>query len=153
GLDYKRSSVRATMFSGVVVQNEDGVLTAFPSQGGVLRKGTSLPSANTPDFQLFANHILTDDGGGVSAYYYHGNLDLPVGTTSTLFQNSFDRFALYGSYPVISTLQLLGAVQWGRDNIATGGTFSSRGWFGEVDVPLNQYTAAGARYDWFDPST
>lgn len=153
GLDYKRTSLRATVFSGLLVRDEDGVLTAFSSQGGALRKGTSLPSANTPDFQVFANQMLTDDGGGVSAYYYHGNLDLPIGASSNLFQNSFDRFALYGSYPVGPKVQVLGAVQWGRDDISAGGTFSSRGAFGEVDLPLHEYATAGVRYDWFDPAT
>jgi len=135
-----------------VIREEEGAFRAFPSQGGALAKSTSLPSAATPDFQFFANHRLTDDGGGVSLFYYHGNLDLPVGTSGTLFQNGYDRVAVYGSYPVVPKATLLGGYQWGRDNLAAGGTFSSRGAFGEVDVPVHQYATVGVRYDWFDPA-
>lgn len=152
GLEYKRTSLRATVFNGLVVREEDGVFQAFASQGGPLSKSTSLPSANTPDFQLFANQRLTDDGGGVSFYYYHGNLDLPIGTTGNVFQNSYDRVAVYGGYPAAPKVMLLGAYQWGRDDLAAGGTFSSRGAFGEVDLLLHQYATVGARYDWFDPA-
>ena len=152
GVDYKRTSLRATIFNGLVVNEENGAFKAFPAQGGNLGKGASLPSGSTPDFQVFANQRLTDDGGGVSFYYYHGNLDLPAGTTGNVFQNGYDRVALYASYPVAPQVMLLGAYQWGRDNLSAGGTFSSRGAFGEVDVPVNQYATVGARYDWFDPA-
>jgi hypothetical protein len=152
GIDYQRTSLRATIFNGLVIREEEGAFSAFPSQGGALAKSTSLPSAATPDFQFFANHRLTDDGGGVSLFYYHGNLDLPVGTSSTVFQNGYDRVAVYGSYPVVPKATLLGGYQWGRDNLAGGGTFSSRGAFGEVDVPVHQYATVGVRYDWFDPA-
>lgn len=152
GVDYKRSSLRATAFNGLVVNEEDRAFKAFPAQGGGLPKSTNLPSANTPDFQLFANQRLTDDGGGVSFFYYHGNLDLPIGTAGDIFQNAYDRVAVYGSYPVVPKVTLLGAYQWGRDHLAAAGTFSSRGAFGEVDVPLHQYATAGLRYDWFDPA-
>lgn len=152
GFDYKRTSLRATIFNGLLLKDEGGTLTAFPAQGGALTKSSSLPSANTPDFQLFANQILHEDGGAVSLYYYHGNLDLPIGTSGNFFQNTFDRVAIYGSYPVVPRLHLLGAYQHGRDNLATGGTFSSRGAFGEVNVPLHEYATVGGRYDWFDPA-
>lgn len=152
GIDFHRTSFRAAIFNGLVVGEEDGAFMAFPAQGGALSKTGSLPSANTPDFQLFANQILTDDGGGVSAYYYHGNLDLPVGGGDAVFQNTFDRLAFYGSYPVIPKVMLLGAFSTGRDHLVAGGTFNSRGAFGEVNVPVNQYLTVGGRYDWFDPS-
>jgi hypothetical protein len=50
-------------------------------------------------------------------------------------------------------LTLFGGVQRGRDRIATGGKFTSIGAFVAGEVPvINELTAVGARYDWFDPS-
>lgn len=152
GFDYRNTSVRAMVFNGLMLSEEDGALHAFPAQGGPISKPGGLPSSNTLDFQLFANHVLNSEGGGVSAYYYHGNLDLPVGGTEELFQNGYDRVALYASYPVVPKLSLLAGVQTGRDHLAAGGTFSSRGLFVEADAPLHQYATAGIRYDWFDPA-
>ncbi|HYU79523.1 MAG TPA: hypothetical protein VEK56_11095 [Vicinamibacterales bacterium] len=152
GIDYKRTSVRATVFSGLTLREEEGAIKAFPAQGGPLRKPGGLPSSDTVDFQVFANQILNADGGGVSAYYYHGRLDLPVAGAEDLFQNSFDRVALYGSYPVLPKLHLLAAIQQGRDHLVQGGTLTSRGYFVEADSPLHEYATAGVRYDWFDPS-
>ncbi len=154
GFDYKRTSVRATLFNGLVVRNEDGTIKAFASQGGVLNKANSLPAHNTPDFQFLANQILTVDGGNLSFYYYHGNLALPIaGNISNLFRNNFDRWAFYGSYPVGSHFHGLAGFQTGRDHTVTGTTFNSRGVFAEADVPLGQYATPGFRYDWFDPAT
>jgi hypothetical protein len=152
GVDFGRTSVRATIFNGLMVAEEEGVFRAFPAQGGPISKPAGLPSSNTPDFQLFANHVLHPEGGGVSAYYYHGNLDLPVGTSGNVFQNTFDRFAVYGSYPVVPKLLVLGGVETGRDDTVAGPRFSSRGAFVEADVPFHRFATAGARYDWFDPA-
>lgn len=150
GFDFKNTSVRATVFNGLVVRQEEGAFQAFPAQGGPISKPAGLPSSNTVDFQLFANQILHPDGGGLSAYYYHGNLDLPIGTSGSVFQNSFHRFALYGSYPVVPKLHLLSGVEAGRDDLRTGGTFQSRGVFAEANAPLHDFATVGARYDWFD---
>ena len=58
----------------------------------------------------------------------------------------------YGSYP-IKKVTLLGGVQRGRDDLATGGRFTSLGAYGEATVPVfNDITFAGVRYDWFDPA-
>jgi hypothetical protein len=152
GLDYKRTSVRGTVFNGLELRQQDGVLTPFAAQGGALSKSSGLPSSNTVDFQLFANQILQPDGGAVSAFYYHGNLDLPVSGTSNFFQNTFDRVALYAGYPIVQQLQLYGGVQQGRDHLLTGNRFRSRGAFAEADVPFHEYATVGARYDWFDPA-
>jgi hypothetical protein len=149
-----RTSFRATVFNGLMVREEEGSLLAFPAQGGPLSKPGGTTSANSADFQLFANQILNPDGGGVSAYYYHGRLDLPIGgSLDNTFQNSFDRFALYGAYPVVPKLHVLAAFQSGRDDALSGGRFTSRGAFAEADVPLHDYATAGVRYDWFDPAT
>ena len=55
--------------------------------------------------------------------------------------------------PVAKKLHLLAGFQHGRDHIATGGTFNSRGVFAEGDVPINQYATAGVRYDRFHSNT
>lgn len=156
GLDYHRLSARASIFNGLVLAQENGALTAFPAQGGVLNKPTSLTAHNTPDFQFFANYVLNSDGGGLSFYYYHGNIELPTNTsdlTQPFWRNNFDRYAVYGSYPVMKHLNLFAAFQEGRDDIFGGTTFHSRGTFVEANFPIGEYVSPGVRYDWFDPAT
>jgi hypothetical protein len=111
------------------------------------------------DVQLLVNRILNSNGGAVSLYYYRGNTDLPIlnpdGTLqpNRSFQNNFDRVAFYASYPVAKRLTLLGGIQRGRDDIATGGRFTSLGAYTEAAVPIiNDLTSAGVRVDWFDPA-
>jgi hypothetical protein len=153
GIDHHRTSLRATVFNGLLLKDADGTLKAFPAQGGPLSKTAVSPAHNSPDVQLFANQIIHQDGGALSAYYYHGSLGLPIAGTNDFFRNDFDRAAFYASYPVVKQLHLLGGFQHGRDHLATGGTFNSRGAFVEGDVPINEYATAGLRYDWFDPAT
>lgn len=153
GLDYARTSLRATLFNGIVVREEDGAFKAFPAQGGELSKTASTLAHNTPDFQIFFNQILANYAGGVSVYYYHGNIALPVAGSEDFFRNNYDRVALYGSYPLAKQALVLAAFQHGRDHLTSGKTFESRGFFGEVDFPLSEYATPGIRYDWFDPST
>jgi hypothetical protein len=153
GIDHRRTSLRATVFNGLLLKDEGGTLTAFAAQGGPLSKTAVSPAHNSPDVQLFANQIIHQDGGALSAYYYHGNLGLPIAGTNGFFRNEFDRAAFYASYPVVKRLHLLAGFQHGRDHLATGGTFNSRGAFVEGDVPINEYATAGVRYDWFDPAT
>jgi len=107
---------------------------------------------STPDFQVFANHVLNPAGGGVSVHYYHGNLSLPAANNNGSFHNVFDRAAIYASYPVVRYLHVLGGFQEGRDHTATGGTFKSSGAFAEAAVPVHGLSEAGVRYDWFDPA-
>jgi hypothetical protein len=153
GYDYGRFSVRATLFNGLFLKEEEGAFKAFAAQGGELTKPAGFPAHNTPDVQLFANYILHQEGGGLSAYYYHGNLGLPV-DESGFFRHNFDRVAVYASYPVARQLHLLGGFLHGRDDLAKGkGTFNSRGAFAEADFPFHEYATAGFRYDWFDPAT
>lgn len=153
GYDYRRASVRATIFNGLVLREEEGVLKAFAAQGGSLSKSSSSLAHNTPDFQFFANQVLHPEGGALSVYYYHGNIALPVSGTNGFFRNNFDRVGVYGSYPVAKPLLLLAGFQHGRDHLAAGGSFSSRGVFAEADFPLHEYVVPGVRYDWFDPAT
>ncbi len=152
GFDYGRTSVRAALLNGLVLSQEGGKLKAFAAQGGALNPRLAAPASNGPDFQLFVNHVLSPEGGGLSLQYYHGRLSLPIVGSSTFFLNKFDRVAVYGSYPLAKRLLLLGGVQDGRDHLATGETFASEGAFVEASVPINELTAAGVRYDWFDPA-
>ncbi len=152
GFDYNRTSVKATLFNGLVLTQEDGQFKASAAQGGALTPRSPAPSFNTPDFQLFFNQVLNSEGGGLSLQYYHGNLFLPVVNSSTFFLNKFDRVAVYGSYPIAKRVHLLGGFQRGRDHRATGEAFASEGAFVEAAVPINELTATGVRYDWFDPA-
>jgi len=149
GFDSGRNSVRATVFSGAVVSNQDG---RFSVTAGPLAKPSAGPTYNAPDFQLFVNHVLNPKGGGLSFQYYHGNLSLPIAGTPNFFRNNFDRAAIYASYPVMKRLQLFGAYQYGRDHTFNRTSFSSGGTFAEASVPIKGMTAAGVRYDWFDPA-
>jgi hypothetical protein len=68
------------------------------------------------------------------------------------FKNSFQRLALYAGYP-IKRVRLLAGVQGGKDSIGSGGHFFSAGQFVEAMVnAVNDISAVGVRYDWFDPS-
>jgi hypothetical protein len=147
-----RTAIRALILEGIRLHGDETGLQPF---------GRKEPFTDTSpffkhhgvDFQLFVNRILHSNGGGVTLYYYHGNLDLPVGNTTKAFRNDFDRVSFYASYPVAKRLTLLGGVQRGRDDIATGGRFTSLGAYAEAAVPvINDITNAGVRFDWFDPS-
>lgn len=151
GFDYGRTSLRASILNGLVLHEDAGRLTAFAAQGGPLTRSSALPGHDFPDVQLFVNHTLHPDGGGVSFHYYHGNLALPVAGAAA-FRNTFDRVALYGSYPAHERLHLFAGFQNGHDEMAASGRFGNRGLFAEASVPIVPLTVAGVRYDWFDPS-
>jgi len=152
GFDYRRTSVRAAILNGLVLHEDKGRLTAFAAQGGPLTRSSPLPNHRFPDFQVFVNQTLHPDGGGVSLHYYHGNLALPASGTASAFRNTFDRVALYGSYPMHERLHLFAGVQGGHDEMASAARFGSLGGFAEASVPIVPLTAAGVRYDWFDPA-
>jgi hypothetical protein len=149
GFDSGHTSIRAAVLSGAVVSQEGG---RFSATAGPLAKPSAGPTYNAPDFQLFVNHVLNPKGGGLSFQYYHGNLSLPITGTQNFFRNNFDRAAIYASYPVRKRLHLFGAYQYGRDHAFNKATFSSAGTFVEAAVPIKGMTAAGVRYDWFDPA-
>jgi hypothetical protein len=151
GYDYRRTSVRLAVTNGLVLHEEKGRLTAFAAQGGPLTRSSTLPAHDGVDVQLFVNQALHANGGAVSFHYYHGNLALPLAAGNSL-RNTFDRAAIYGSYPVAKRLQLYAGFQHGRDGTATQGRFSSRGAFVEAAVPIHELSMAGVRCDWFDPA-
>jgi hypothetical protein len=159
GYTVNRTSIRATLFNGLTFSEEEGTATPATSLSGSDSKVRGRPSYNDKDIQLFFNQILTEDGGGVSLYYYNGRLDLPVvGSPDDFFKNKFERYAAYASYPIGPAL-LLGGYQSGRDDTFTsargyGPRNTVRGYFGEVDVmPTNLMLGVAARYEQFDPST
>lgn len=151
--NLRRTTFAGTVFNGLFFTG-DGL---EPAKGGGLQKPAGLRSQNTKDYQLVVNQLLTDNGGGVSAVYYRGTVDLPI-TDTTFFQNNFQRAALYGSYPVTDKVVLLLGGALGMDqyyNPATGSTkgrFGSGGGFGEIDLYAHPRATLAGRFDWFDPS-
>ncbi|HEX8185932.1 MAG TPA: hypothetical protein VF747_14310, partial [Blastocatellia bacterium] len=147
-----RTAIRALILEGIRLHGHDLDLKPFGKKEP-FTEGSPLFKHHGVDFQVMVNRILNHNAGGVTLYYYHGNLDLPVENTTRAFRNDFDRLAFYASYPVKNRLTLLGGVQRGRDDIATGGRFTSLGAYGEAAVPvINELTNAGVRFDWFDPA-
>ena len=165
GYYYKRTTVRAQVTTGIRVKlDKEGNLEPFGLKDPLI---TALPQGDRggPDFNLFFNQILHHQAGNVSVYYYNGRsflprLDLlpqtaggiPDVSTVPFFKNNFNRLAFYAGYPV-NRVNFLYGLQRGRDTIGSGGRFSSLGQFGEVMVRvINDISALGARYDWFDPA-
>ena len=165
GYYYKRTTVRAQVTTGIRVKlDKEGKLEPFGLKDPLI---TALPQGERggPDFNLFFNQILHHQAGNVSVYYYNGRsflprLDLlpqtaggiPDVSTVPFFKNNFNRLAFYAGYPV-NRVNFLYGLQRGRDTIGSGGRFSSLGQFGEVMVRvINDISALGARYDWFDPA-
>ncbi|HEV8539388.1 MAG TPA: hypothetical protein VGR15_10775 [Bacteroidota bacterium] len=144
GYDVDNTSIRGTVFNGLTSAGK-------PAQGGGLTKTPGLPSYNNKDFQVFATQRLTDDGGGLSGYFYAGWMD-----PNSALQNAFQRYALYAGYPVGSAL-FLGGFQAGKDQFTSAtapnpADISSNGFFGEADYNASELLWFGVRYDRFDPS-
>jgi hypothetical protein len=153
-----RTAVRALLLSGVRLHKDQDALEPF-GRREPFTDALPLSKHSGVDFQLLVNRILNFNAGSVTMYYYHGNMNIPIlnsdGTfqPDRAFQNNFDRLAFYASYPVGKRLTLLGGVQRGRDDIATGGRFTSLGAYTEAAVNIiNDITHAGVRVDWFDPA-
>ena len=153
-----RTAVRALMLAGVRFHGHDHELEPF-GRKDPFTDSSPLSKHNGVDFQLLVNRILNFNGGAVTLYYYRGNMNIPIINQDGIFQpdrafrNDFDRVAFYASYPVAKRLTLFGGVQRGRDDIATGGRFTSLGAYTEAAVNvINDITHAGVRVDWFDPA-
>jgi hypothetical protein len=153
-----RTAVRALLLSGVRLHKDQDALEPF-GRKEPFTDSLPLSKHSGVDFQLLVNRILNFNAGSVTMYYYHGNMNIPIikpdGTfqPDLAFRNNFDRVAFYTSYPVAKRLTLLGGVQRGRDDIATGGRFTSLGAYTEAAVPIiNDITHAGVRVDYFDPA-
>ncbi|MBI3651712.1 MAG: hypothetical protein HY231_11900 [Acidobacteria bacterium] len=79
--------------------------------------------------------------------------DPPIDLASLpFFKNDFYRLGFYAGYPV-KRARLLYGIQRGRDTIGAGGQFTSLGQFAEAMImAINDISAVGLRYDWFDPA-
>lgn len=161
----KRTTFSGSVFNGLYVTDDEGAFKAFPAAGGELVKPSGFDKSNWKDVQIFVNQVLTDDGSGLSFFYYFGHMDLPIPGTApdafapaTSFENDFHRVAVYGSYLVTPKLNVQGAYQLGQDNFynttttKADGTFQSQGLFAEADLPVRDNLTLGGRLDWFDPS-
>jgi hypothetical protein len=164
GYTYEGTSLRAAAFNGLSYDLDENA--AHPAQtgasGNAFAKDPARPGFHNTDIQLFFNQILNPNGGGVSLYYYRGALALPAvdsadPTAPTYWENRFDRYAAYASYPVVSRLILLAGAQQGKDKTYTlasglGADSKSKGVFGEADVDLSRGYWMAGRYEVFDPS-
>ena len=161
----KGLSVSGTVFNGLVVKDDEGAYKAFPAAGGELQKSAGFKNKNAKDYQLFVNQVLKEDGSGISAYWYRGQIDLPKpGTAADDFSpahsygDTFGRWAIYGSWMIMPQVGVQAGYQQGSDHYLANatsvskGTFKSKGWFAEVDAPINDGLTLGARYEMFDPS-
>ena len=135
---------------------------AMAATGGGSVKSVTDPTKGKPDFEIFANQILTEDGGGISGYLYLGQAGLPTSISnpdSAFFKNKFTRWALFASYPPISQWMIDVGYEQGKDNTwnstswSYGDDFTSKGWFGQLAYSPSDLLAIGARYDQFIPST
>ena len=120
------------------------------------------PSANSFDYMFWANYILTEDGGGISAAYYLGQADINTNAAGTsnvdslFWQNKFSRYAIYASYPIMKVLLLAGYEggsdnSWTLKNFGYGPDIKSHGYFGELDYPITDLVGVGGRYDAVTP--
>ncbi|HKE56516.1 MAG TPA: hypothetical protein VKB46_07440 [Pyrinomonadaceae bacterium] len=175
GYYHKRTTIRGAVLSGMrlLEDHEHGDLEPFGRKEPLTESMTG--SDGGPDVQVFFNQILHPDGGNFSVYYYNGRSMLPrldllpppevtdpfdnatrvapeEAADLQFFKNNFQRLAFYAGYP-IKKVSLLGGIQYGRDEIGSGGHFSSLGDFAEANVKiLNDISVAGVRFDWFDPA-
>ena len=152
GLDYRRTSIRASVFNGVELHRGKNGLRAYSAQGGPLTRDAALPSDNTPDWQVFVNQRLTRKGGSVGLHYYQGNITLPTAAPVNSFRNDFHRLAAYASYPLAKRLNVAGGYQQGRDERANGQRFNNQGAFVEASTPITKLSELGFRYDFYDPA-
>jgi hypothetical protein len=163
GYVYNRTALHAEILSGYAYDAKDKPFAAVG--GGAAKPTGTAPSANSLDFMVFANQILTEDGGGLSAVYYHGTADINTNTSaktsnndSLFWTNNFSRWAVYASYPIEKAL-LLAGYESGLDKTWTLKSFSyaddakSHGFFAEADYAITDLVGFGVRYDLVNPNT
>lgn len=152
GFEVGRTSIRAAVLKGLVVSRRNNQFIASAAQGAGLSRRPAFGPEESADYQVFVNHILDANGGGLTVHHYRGALTLPGAGASGSFRNTYHRTAAYASYAVAKRLHVFTGAQRGRDGTAGGERFSSVGAFAEAAVPFDELSAAGARYDWFDPA-
>jgi hypothetical protein len=154
GVQWRDLSVSVFALNPLSTEVSDGELEAI---------GFEPPAGNgRVDFVAFANQLL-GERSGVSAYYTHGSIRLPVdpdafvaGTDEQTWRNNYDRIAVFGSAG-LSRVMVLGGAGLGFDQArdpATGNRsrFTSRGAFLEGDLAFGAHVVSYVRVDWFDPS-
>ena len=161
GYTFGEATVHAEVLNGYTYSNGKPTAAVGGKPTGV--GAGQAPSANDFDYMLWANYILTEDGGGISAAYYLGQADVNTGSNSSnvdsaYWQNKFSRYAVYASYPIpVVKLLLEAGYEGGKDNswslkdFAYGADVNSHGFFGEADYPITDLIGVGARYDAVTP--
>lgn len=132
---------------GVTSKETRATFTLFNGLGPAGEPNQSGDTDNAKDIQIFANHMLGDEGAAASAYYYRGSAEVSGG------RDKFHRVALYGNAPLGDKgLEALAGYGTGKDGLP-GGSVKSRGFFLEVRQQLREKVYGTLRYDTFDPST
>jgi hypothetical protein len=168
GFNMNRLSIHAGIFNGGY--NNGGAFQA--AIGGNANKVANSPSYNSKDLMLFANYMLDEHGGGISAYGFMGSIDFanPVASLASNpmadFPDQYMRYGIYASTPTFSGFKILAGLAMGTDKewsvdttihpykgkIADS-TSASMGYFVEPDFRFDKEWSVGARYDVFDPVT
>ncbi len=143
GVQIHDTSVSLTVFNGLIENAED------PAQGSKLKKAAGSPTENNKDFQLFVNQFIGTSDAAVSAYLYQGYLS---NGGENLYQDSFNRYALYVTVP-LSVVDVLAGYGGGSEDVSGATkTANSSGGFVEIDGAVQDNIAAGARLDVYDPT-
>jgi len=154
GVQWQNTSLSVEVVNRARLAIEDGEL-------GVT--ATTPDTRSGKDLLVVANQIL-GTRSGLSAYWAHGRIALPIdptmfaaGTSEDTFDDRYDKLAVFGSVGTGKLLGLAGA-QLGFDHAldpAAGTTerFSSIGGFVEVNLAISPHCVGYLRIDYFNPST
>jgi hypothetical protein len=154
GVQWQNTSLTFEVFNRARIEREDGELAA----------AGALPDTRSgKDFMVVVNQIL-GARSGLSAYWLHGNVSLPVdpemfaaGTSEAVFNDRYDRIAAFASAGTAKLLGLAGAqlaFDQSLDEV-TGekSRFTSAGGFAEGNFGITAHVVCYLRVDYFDPST
>jgi len=153
GLQWQNTSLSVEVVNRAQLELEDDELALI---------GTRPDARSGKDLIIVANQIL-GTRSGLSAYWAHGKVPLPVdpdmfaaGTNEDTFNDGYDKLALFASGGT-STLLGLAGVQLGFDrrlDPVTGTTsrFASLGGYVEGEYALAAHYIAYLRIDYVDPS-
>ncbi len=138
-----------------ILSDESGAVSAMYYHGAI-----ATPTQCADGTPIGRTNVL-GDACGVSAGGDVGMTDFDF-TAATAFQNNFDRFAVYASYPVGKFFPQAGW-QYGRDDTPVNALtfpanpeltkFKSTGAFLEGTYQASEYLAAGVRWDRWHPNT
>lgn len=154
GVQWENTSLSIEVVNRARPEIEEGEL-------GVI--ATTPDTRSGKDLIVVANQIL-GARSGLSAYWAHGSIALPVdpaaflaGTNSDTFDDRYDKLAVFGSAGSSKLLGLAGAqISFDQALDAVSGTksrFSSVGGFAEGNYGFSPHCVGYLRLDYFDPST